>query len=416
MNRQHALRRCRRSVLAAALVLASLPLVLSFLAPLAPNTAAAAYRGQALADANQLPSEFPQADPTFTVVRVAGPFAFPWSIALLPDNRMLVTERPGRIVLLEPTGDAAASHRVEGVPQVLAADHAGLLDVALDPGFASNQRLYLSYAHGTEEALTLRIFRARLVGSALLDGEVIFETRPAVAGVLQLGGRLAFGADGMLYLTVGDRFQGARAQDLQDHSGSILRIRPDGGVPDDNPFRGSPEVLPEIFSYGHRNPQGLTVEPASGRLWAIEHGPQGGDELNLIEAGHNYGWPVTTYGIDYDNTPIGIGPEAPGITPPVHHWTPSIAPSGLTFYHGAAWPEWEGQAVLGSLAGQKLFRLDLGSLPLTQEVLIDGEVGRIRDVRTGPDGLIYFVTDDPEGFLYRLEPVIEQSARKRSTG
>jgi glucose/arabinose dehydrogenase len=397
--------------LPAFLLLASL-----LLAPLPTGTAAAGYRGPALAETDQSPSEAAVADSTFTVVRLAGPFEFPWSLAFLPDGRMLVTERPGRLRLLEPNEETPAGRAVQGVPDVLAAGHAGLLDVALDPAFASNQHLYLSYAHGTEEALTLRIFRARLVDAALLDGEIIFETKPAVAGVLQLGGRLAFGADGMLYLTVGDRFEGHRAQDLNDHSGSILRIRSDGSAPDQNPFRGSAEALPEIFTYGHRNPQGLAVEPVSGRMWAIEHGPQGGDELNLIQAGQNYGWPVTTYGIDYDNTPIGIGPEAPGMAPPVHQWTPSIAPSGLTFYHGNAWPEWEGQAVLGSLAGQKLLRVDLGSLPTTPEILIDGEVGRIRDVRTGPDGLIYFVTDDPEGFLYRLEPVIEQSARKRSAG
>jgi glucose/arabinose dehydrogenase len=341
---------------------------------------------------------------------IAHPLEHPWSIAFLPDGDILVTERPGRLRLVRE--GALLPEPVRGVPEMLTGLQAGLLDVLPDTGFADSRLLYLSYVVGTPEAASVRIMRARLAGEELVDQEVIFESRPPAPGLEQFGGRLAFGPDGLLYLTLGDRFAGERAQDLGDHAGSTVRLGRDGGVPPDNPFLGVPGALPELFTVGHRNPQGLALDPAGRRLWSHEHGPQGGDELNVLEGGRNYGWPRVTYGVDYDGTPIGTGTHAPGTEPPVRHWTPSVATSGMAFVAGDRFAGWQGSLLIGTLREQALLRLELeGGRVTREERLVEGLIGRIRDVRSAPDGYVYLVTDDPEGGLYRLAPTVEQAVR-----
>lgn len=342
----------------------------------------------------------------FEPVQIAGPFEFPWSIAFLPDGSMLVTERAGRLQLVAP---GAAAREVTGVPAVLYQGTAGLLDVAVDPSFAKNGVIYLSYVHGTEASSTLRVLKAKLNSSrkALVKGRVIFESTAAPA-VEQYGGRMVVTPDGYLFLTIGDRWEAERAQDLSDHAGSIIRIRTDGSIPTDNPFVSVAGAKPEIWTYGHRNPQGLAFDPRTGQLWSHEHGPLGGDELNLILPGRNYGWPVITHGLDYSGEPMGEGATKEGMEQPVHHWVPGIAPSGLALEEaGGSTIFW-----IGALAGQSLIRLEMrGDRLLGEQRLLQDVLGRIRDVRMGPDGFLYVLTDDPEGALYRLDPVIEQAGR-----
>jgi aldose sugar dehydrogenase len=331
-------------------------------------------------------------------------------MAILPDGKILVTEQVGRLRIVE--NGRLLPDPVIGVPS----EQINLLDVALDPDFRANQIVYLSYLHGTKEAATVRIWRAKLHGTNLVDGSDIFETRPAVPGLHQVGGRLAFGPDGLLYVSLGDRTQQHRAQDLLDDSGSILRLHPDGRIPEDNPFVGMNSALPEIFSYGHRNPQGLVSDASDGRIWSHEHGPKGGDEVNIIRSGHNYGWPITTSGIGYDGIPIGVGPDAPGVMSPVHYWMASVAPSGMAFYESDQIPNWRGSLLIGALAGEMLLRLEfVNEAVVREERLLVQEIGRIRDVRVGTDGFVYVLTDGPEGLLYRLEPVRHAADSVRST-
>jgi len=344
----------------------------------------------------------------YAAVGIAGPFEFPWSIAFLPDGAILVTEKPGRLNLIGP---GLETRQIDGVPPVLSGLHAGLLDVAVAPDFSSSGTLYLSYASGTEAASTIRVVRARLdqAKTTLVDHQVIFESDPPTASLEQLGGRLAWTREGFLLLTLGDRWEPERAQDLTDHAGSIIRIGPDGSVPSDNPFMAVPGAKPEIWSYGHRNPQGLAVDSETGQVWSTEHGPQGGDEINLIEGGRNYGWPIVTYGMNYDGTPVGIGTAAPGFQQPIHYWVPSIAPSGLALERD------DDQLTLwaGALAGQMVVQVESGGgRTWTERRFLVGEIGRIRDVRLGPDSLLYVITDDPEAMLYRLIPATEQARRQ----
>jgi glucose/arabinose dehydrogenase len=341
-------------------------------------------------------------------VKVAGPFEFPWSIAFLPDHSVLITEKPGRLQLISP---GAAPVAVSGVPAVVYAGHGGLLDVAVDPYFAHNAIVYLSYAHGTEQHLTVRVMKARLdrAANGLVDQRVIFESSPA-ANTEQLGGRIALTRDGHLFLTLGPRWQAPRAQDLSDDAGKIIRIRTDGSVPQDNPFAATPGARPDIWSYGHRNPQGLAFDPA-GRLWSHEHGPFGGDELNLIRPGRNYGWPVITHGSTYSTgEAIGEGTERDGMEQPVRFWTPAIAPSGLAIQSvGATTIIW-----IGALAGRSLVMLELEEQHVVRERRwLQDELGRVRDVRIGHDGFLYAVTDDARAWLYRLEPAVEQRRPSR---
>jgi glucose/arabinose dehydrogenase len=350
--------------------------------------------------------------PDFRVVRVAGPFEDPWSIAFLPDGGMLVTERPGRLQYI-PAGGPSSSP-IAGLPPILTGEHAGLMDVILDPDFAHNRTVYLSYAHGTDDASTVRVLKATLdlAGTALSDQQVMFEAQPYALELINYGGRLAFDAGGLLYLTLGDRYEEKRAQDLGDDWGSVIRMRRDGSFPEDNPFVGKAGARPGIWSYGHRNPQGLAVDAQTGQIWLHEHGPMGGDELNLIQRGHNYGWPVVTYGLGYDGKPISALTHADGMDQPVYYWVPSIAVSGLALYQADRVPQWHGTLWAGSLAGEMLVRLSLADGKVVREERLLKEMfGRIRDVRVGPDGLIYIVNDSPEGALYRIEPLHRSASR-----
>ncbi|MEM7021373.1 MAG: PQQ-dependent sugar dehydrogenase [Pseudomonadota bacterium] len=339
---------------------------------------------------------------SFRVVEVAGGLEHPWGMAFLPSGDVLITERPGRLRILrngvlDPTP-------ITGLPEIQASGQGGLLDVALDPDFADNQLIYLSYAAFGDGGSGTHVARARLNGGALEDVEVIFEGFMGSGG-RHFGSRLVFDQDGYLYVTLGDRGDADRAQYLGDLAGKVVRLQPDGGVPQDNPFVGDGNAAPEVFSYGHRNPQGMTVHPETGAIWLVEHGPRGGDEVNVVKEGVNYGWPVITYGRAYSGFSIGEGTEKEGMAQPAHYWVPSISPSGMAFYEGDAFPEWQGDLFVGALSGDLLARLEINGEEVTgEERLIEYTLGRIRDVRIGPDGLIYLLNDQEEGALWRLEP------------
>ena len=341
---------------------------------------------------------------------VAGPFDQPRSVAFLPGGRYLVTERPGKLLFVSPGG---ANHEIGGVPAVLTAGHGGLIDVALDPDFAANDTLYLSYLDGTEEASVFKVLRAKLdlAGDQLTEAAVIFESTPGKRPD-QIGGRLAVTPDGYLFLSLGDRWAGDPAQDLADDLGSIIRIRTDGSIPGDNPFQHRAGARPEIWSYGHRNPQGLAFNPKTGHLWSDEHGAQGGDELNLILPGRNYGWPVISHGVEYSGRPIGVGSAKEGLEQPVHYWVPlSIAPSGLAVSSDAA----HETVWISTLAGQMLVRLTFGeNCAVREEHYLKNRLGRLRDVRVGPDGALYVLTDGQEGMLYRLDWATEDTVQAKA--
>ena len=332
-------------------------------------------------------------------VRAAGPFEVPWALALLPDGSFLVTERPGRLQHVRPN---AETNSVAGIPPVFYVGHGGLLDVAVDPEFDDNHFVYLSYLQGNETASIIRVLRARYdeANETLAEEQVIFAGSPGPRPE-QIGGRLALTGDGYLFISLGDRWDGARAQDLADTAGSIVRIRTDGTVPDDNPFRLAEGARPEIWSYGHRNPQGLAFDRATGELWSDEHGPQGGDELNRIVRGRNYGWPIATFGVDYSGKPIAVNSEQPGTELPVHYWVPlSIAPSSLAVETQPATTEiW-----IGTLGGEMVVQLSLAdNCVLREQRLLRHQLGRIRDVRIDSGGVLYVLTDGGEGMLYRVE-------------
>jgi glucose/arabinose dehydrogenase len=342
---------------------------------------------------------FVLADSDLAAVRTAGPFEVPWSFARLPDGSFLVTERPGRLQHVRINADTIA---VQNTPTVLYKGHGGLLDVAIDPEFEDNRFIYLSYLHGDETASIIGVLRAKFDddNDTLTGVETIFEGTPGPR-TDQIGGRLALTGDGHLFISLGDRWDGTRAQDLTDTAGTIVRIRTDGTVPDDNPFANRPDARPEIWSYGHRNPQGLAFDRATGQLWSDEHGPQGGDELNLVLRGGNYGWPMATFGVDYEGHPIAVNSMQPDTELPVHYWVPlSIAPSSLTVETRPATTEiW-----IGALAGEMLVQLTLADdCVLREQRLLRHQLGRIRDVRVDPSGALYVLTDGGEGMLYRVE-------------
>ena len=339
------------------------------------------------------------------LVTVADGLEHPWGMAFLPDGRLLVTERPGRLRIVAK--DGKLGRPLEGVPAVHVINQGGLLDVALDPDFASNSLVYLSYTEPRDGGNGTAVARGRLTDGGLADVEVIFRQQPTVKGGHHFGSRLVFARDGRLFVTLGDRFtERNRAQTLDSHLGKVVRIERDGKVPADNPFVGREDALPEIWSYGHRNVQGAALHPATGELWTHEHGPRGGDELNRTLAGRNYGWPTVTYGVEYSGAKISDSPTAPGIEPPVHYWVPSIATSGLIFYTGDRFPKWKGSAFVGGLASKQVARLGMdGNRVVSEERLLEGVVNeRVRDVEQGPDGLIYLLTDEKKGRLLRIEP------------
>ena len=329
----------------------------------------------------------------------------PWSLAFLPDGRMLVTERVGRLRIVHPDG-RLDPRPVVGLPPIHQYGQGGLLDVALHPDFAHNRRVYFSFAEKGPGGYGTAVAFGRLEGQALHDVRVIFRQLPNTAKTYHFGSRLVFDREGHLFVTLGDRGNRMSAQDLGRHAGSLIRILPDGRVPPDNPFVGRPGARPEIWSYGHRNMQGAALHPVTGRVWTHEHGPQGGDELNIPQAGRNYGWPIITYGREYvTGLPIGEGTHKAGMEQPLHYWVPSIAPSGMAFYTGDRFPRWRGDLFIGSLKFRLLVRLRLdGEKVVHEERMLADQLGRIRDVRQGPDGLIYLLTDAADGKLVRLRP------------
>lgn len=329
----------------------------------------------------------------------------PWGLAFLPDGRMLVTERPGGLLLIEKNGEKT---RVEGTPDVYARGQGGLLDVALDPDFSNNRFVYLSFAETGAVGVGTAVVRGVLSEDfkKFEKKQVIFRQAPKVDSRNHFGSRLVFARDGKLFITLGDRFNYRdRAQDLGTTIGKVVRINPDGSIPPDNPFVGRREVRQEIWSYGHRNIQGAALHPETDALFTAEHGARGGDELNKPEAGKNYGWPVISYGVNYDGSKIGEGTAKEGMEQPLKYWDPSFAPSGLTFYTGDRFPDWKGDLFIGGLSGKRLVRVDMdGEKPGAEEILLDELGKRIRDVRQGPDGALYILTDEDDGELIRLTP------------
>jgi glucose/arabinose dehydrogenase len=336
------------------------------------------------------------------LVDVARDLEHPWGLAFLADGRMLVTERPGRLRLVGRNGEL--SEPLAGVPEVRAGGQGGLLDVALSPTFAQDRLVYLSFSEPGQGGAGTAVARGRLGDRGLEDTQVIWRQQPKVRGSIHWGSRLVFRPDGTLFVTLGDRSARDRVQELSTTIGKIVRINADGTVPRDNPFVGRDGVRPEIWSYGHRNVQAAALD-ARGHLWTVEHGARGGDELNIPQPGRNYGWPVITYGVEYSGGKIGVGTARAGMEQPVYYWDPVIAPSGAIFYSGDAFPEWRGQLLVGSLSPGGLVRLKL----------VDGRIGdearyaiepddRVRDVRQGPDGAIYLLTDRARGRIVRLEP------------
>ncbi|WP_019400391.1 MULTISPECIES: PQQ-dependent sugar dehydrogenase [unclassified Chelatococcus] len=341
------------------------------------------------------------------VETVASGLAHPWGLAFLPDGAMLVTERPGNIRRI--SADGTVSNPLAGTPDVAARGQGGLLDIALDPGFASNRTLYLTYAEPRRGGgAGTAVARARLNNdaSALGDVTVIFRQEPSYSGANHYGSRLAFAPDGTLFVTLGERFNlRDKAQDLTTHLGKVVRIGTDGSVPGDNPFVGRQDARPEIWSYGHRNAQSAAINPDTGELWTIEHGARGGDEINITRKGRNYGWPVISYGVDYSGAKIGEGTAKEGMEQPLYYWDPSIAPSGMAFYTGDAFPQWRGSLFTGALAGRMLVRIERnGDRILGEERMLRDLGERIRDVRQGPDGFLYLLTDSSDGRVLRLRP------------
>ena len=355
------------------------------------------------------PAEFVTEHARLRIVTVADGLEHPWGLAFLPDGRLLVTERPGRLRLVAADGSLSAP--LAGVPKVVARGQGGLLDIVLDPQFADNGRIYFAYAEprGGDTNATA-VARARLAAGRLDDMKVIFRQQPAVDSSAHFGSRLVFGRDGRLFVTLGERSARGfreRAQDLDNHLGKVVRLEADGTVPADNPFVDQPGALPEIWSFGHRNVQGAALHPLTGELWTTEHGPRGGDELNITRAGRNYGWPVITWGTEYTGLPLGEGTAKPGMEQPLHYWVPSIGTCGLAFYTSDRIPGWRGSVFIGGLRDRLLARLELDASGqvLREERLFAELEERIRDVRQGPDGLLYLLTDSPQGRILRVEPL-----------
>jgi aldose sugar dehydrogenase len=340
--------------------------------------------------------------PSVRVVPMFKGLATPWSLAFLPNGDMLITEKGGALRIVR--GGTLDPKPVPGTPEVVAQGQGGLLEVALHPQFATNQFVYLTYSKATEKGATTALARGRFDGKALLEVKDLLVTDNTNSGGNHFGSKLAFGRDGMLYMTVGERNDRTRAQRLDSHGGKVLRLKDDGTVPPDNPFVGKAGAKPEIFSYGHRNLQGLAVHPETGAIWQTEHGPQGGDELNLVEAGKNYGWPVVTFGREYSGEVISAQPAREGIEQPFTFWSPSPGLSGLAIYTGDKFP-WKGQFFLGALAGLGVYRVGISEKGLLgREPMLTTLRQRIRDVRQGPDGFLYLVVDANPGGILRVEP------------
>lgn len=340
---------------------------------------------------------------TIDIAPIASGLENPWAVEVLPDGAFIVTERPGRLRIIR---DGKLSEPLEGLPEVAVRGQGGLLDVALSPGFRNDRTIFLTAALPMDGGAGTGVIRARLSKDerSLEEVKVIFRMKKGGRTGRHFGSRIAFAMDGSLFFSIGERGEMERAQDLRDHAGSILRIATDGSVPPDNPYADGSKALPEIYSKGHRNAQGLLLDPLTGRLITVEHGAMGGDEVNMPEPGRNYGWPVITYGVNYDGEKIGRGTKAEGFEQPVHYWDPSIAPGAVTVYRGAMFPEWQDDLLVTSLKFGLISRLNRdGSGRITgEERFIDAEFGRLRDIVTAPDGSILVVTDEAEGQLLRI--------------
>ncbi len=328
----------------------------------------------------------------------------PWGLTFLPGGSMLVTEKPGHLRIVGRNG--TLSEPLTGVPEVFVSGQGGLLDVALSPTFTQDRLVYLSYSEPGKGGAGTAVVRGRLTDHAIEDVQVIWRQFPKVQGPNHWGSRLVFGNDGTLFITTGDRYEyKERAQDLSTTIGKVVRINPDGSIPKDNPFVDRGDAQPSIWSYGHRNIQAAALHPETGQLWTVEHGAMGGDELNNPQPGENHGWPVITYGVDYDGSKIGIGTAKPGMEQPVYYWDPVIAPSGVLFYTGESFPEWQGDLFIGSLQPGTLVRLEMKNGRVVREERYLEDLGeRIRDVVQGPDGDLYVITDSPQGRIIRVEP------------
>ncbi len=338
----------------------------------------------------------------FTVEVLTSGLDHPWSMAFLPDGRIMITERAGRLRIVMADG-SPSEPTISGLPNLLARDQGGLLGIALDPDFARNQQLFFSYAEQQGNVAGTAVARAKLVGNQLKNVQVIFRQLPKTEGTKHFGSRLVVAPNGNLFVTLGDRFTYMdQAQHLDNHIGKLIRIRKDGSVPTDNPFAKHSVAKPEIWSYGHRHIQGAAIHPGTGVLWIHEHGPRGGDEINIPLPGKNYGWPLASYGMHYSMEPIKDEHAEQGFEEPIYYWNPSIAPSGMMFYRGNLFPEWKGNLFIGSLVGRHLVRLVVNSNQVISEEKLLMNQARIRDVAEGPDGAIYLLTDDTNGLLLKL--------------
>ncbi len=341
----------------------------------------------------------------FTIVTIAEGLERPWGLAFLPNGDLLVTERIGQLRIIRQ--GKLDPNPIKGLPEnIYAAGQGGLLDVALHPDFESNQLVYISFSGLNQEGAGTEVARGRFTGDALENVEIIFVAQPKTKGKLHYGSRLTFAADGTLFITTGDRYTFLHeAQNPRNHLGAIIRINDDGSIPEDNPFSTHKSYQAEIYSYGHRNVQGITMRQSDQSIWSHEHGPRGGDEVNKLTAGANYGWPAITYGIDYSGAIISDKTHAPGMEQPIVYWDPSIAPCGMSFYTGEKFSRWQGDLFVGALAQKHLRRLHMqGDKVIAQEVLLEG-MARIRDVRNSPDGYLYILTDDTNGKVIKLAPV-----------
>ena len=344
---------------------------------------------------------------TLTNTVVASGLEHPWGLALLPDGNWLVTEKPGRLRIVTKEGQIGAP--ITGVPEVDARGQGGLLDVILSPNFTQDRLVYFSFAQPREGGNGTAVARARLSAdnTKLENLQIVFQVAQTYDGNKHYGSSLAFAPDGKLYITIGERSDKPKrpdAQDLGTHHGKVIRINADGTVPQDNPFVGRAGTLPQNYTYGHRNPQGIAIQPGTGAVWTIEHGTRGGDELNLIQAGSNYGWPLAGYGIEYSGEAIpGLATTAEGTVQPVYYWDPVIAPGGMTFYEGNMFPEWKGNALIGGLGGKHLVRVVIENNKVVgEERLLTGLGEGIRDVAVAPDGAVWVITDEEDGKLVRL--------------
>ncbi|MCY1320753.1 Aldose sugar dehydrogenase YliI [compost metagenome] len=347
--------------------------------------------------------EFPSQHGTLRVETLAAGLEHPWSVEALPDGGLIVSERPGRLRIVR---DGKVSKPLKGVPKVAERGQGGLLDIALDPGFAKNRTLYLTLAANGKGGYGTAVVRAKLAEneSGLTEVKELFRMSKFTGKGQHFGSRIAIAPDGSLFFGIGDRGERDRAQDPRDHAGAILHINADGSAPGSNPYRGGTGGLAEIWSKGHRNPQGIAFDPKDGTLLTVEHGARGGDEVNNPQAGHNYGWPVITYGKDYSGAEIGEGTAKDGLDQPLFYWDPSIAPGALAIYRGKMFPEWDGDLLVAALKYQLLARLerdDNGAIG-AEERLFDGEFGRIRDVVVAPDGALLMVTDEENGAVLRV--------------